>query len=110
MDRGSTVYLACRLTRSGFSSERVFRVPQADGEECVGAAPVHYCWNEAGRRLGDDEPRRGDSMAGIVAGHVLANGGETAKVELPDGQWVEVQPGQLLSLTVERYPHVPVRS
>ena len=110
MERASTIYLTCKLTRSGFSTERVFRSEQADGQECIGAAPVHYCWTLDGEKIGDDVPKRGESILGLVAGHILANGGGTAQVELPDGQLIEVPTAQLVSMSVERYSNVPVRS
>ncbi len=85
-----TVFLPCKLTLSGFSSERVFRITQADDSVYVGAAPVHYCWTEDGKRLGEGEPAHEESLAGLVQGLVIANGGERAKVQIPDGELIQV--------------------
>jgi hypothetical protein len=113
MQRGTTVYVPCRLSRSGFSSERVFRVTQADTQEYVGAAPVFYCWTSDGRRLGPDTPAKNSPIDGLVEGYVLLNGGDRAKVEFPDGEVAEMMVADLHqegSVKLEPYPDVPVGS
>ncbi len=85
-----TVFLPCKLTLSGFSSERVFRVTQVDDSVYIGAAPVHYCWTEDGKKLGVGEPAPEQPIAGLVQGLVITNGGEQARVQTPDGELVRV--------------------
>lgn len=108
MERGNLVHLECELGRGGFDSERVYRIKRSGAPELVGLAPVHYCWTASGDRLPDGVPQRKTTINGLVAGRVMANGGNIAKVELPDGQMITVVASSVCKRPVEPYPHVPV--
>ena len=112
--RGETVLVTCQLTRSGFSSERIFRIDQADQAEHIGAAPVHYCWTEEGKRLNENSPAKGKRISGLVQPYVISNGGLKARIETPDGENIEVDTSAVKHpddvQTLEPYYNVPVRS
>jgi hypothetical protein len=107
----SLVALRCRITRGGFSSERVFRVRLAEGEEYVGVAPVDYFLTEAKAPLPADEPpQRGTAITGHVAARVLSNGSdEAALVSVPSGDVLRVNAGELSSYPGGSRAHVPVQ-
>jgi len=109
MDFGDRILLRCRITRGGFSGERVFRVAQADSaEEYIGAAPVDYCFHPDQTPIGPDEPERGHPILGLVAGRVIENGGDLVRVAVPDGETITTGVEQVAS---RRTPdHVPVGS
>ncbi len=102
------VYVACRLTRSAFSGERVFRVTLPDATEHVGVAPIDYCRTGNRDRVGPNVPAKGDRIEGYVLGMVVENGGGTVSVALPDGNTISVAADQVLPAGDVR--HVPVRS
>ena len=108
MDNHRKVYVACRLSRSAFSGERVFRVTCSDGSEHVGVAPVHYCRTSDGNPIGPNAPAKGERIAGFVQGLSVENGGDEMAVALPDGNTVKVTLDQLRS--AEDVHHVPVGS
>jgi hypothetical protein len=97
MQGDRSVYLACRLSRSGFSGERVFRVCCHDGSEHVGVAPTHYCHTIAGEPLGRDLPPKGARIEGLIEGILVDRGSKRITVALPDGDTIQVDPDQLRS-------------
>jgi hypothetical protein len=106
----TTVLLACRLSRSGFSGERVFRVTLAGGSgEHVGVAPVDYCKTPDGEPIGDDQPAQKNSE-GLVEGLLIENGGDTAHIATPDGETITVDVGQIRFQVSEGAKYVPIRS
>jgi hypothetical protein len=108
MQGDRSVYLACRLSRSGFSGERVFRVACQDGSEHVGVAPTHYWLTSAGEPLGPDLPPKGERIQGLIEGILVDHGSKRITVALPDGDTIQVNPDQLRS--PEGVAHVPVGS
>jgi hypothetical protein len=90
MRNGQMVLLACRVSPGGFSGERVFRIPLADGAIHIGTAPVEYCFSESREPIGKGEPKPGQAINGYVEGRIIANGGANAEVEMPDGEIVVV--------------------
>jgi hypothetical protein len=107
MDNRRTVYVACWLSRSAFSGERVFRATCSDGSEHVGVAPTHYCSTSDGHPVGADAPPKGKRIKGFVKGVSVENGGVEVAVALPDGNTIWVSRDQLES---EGVRHVPVGS
>jgi hypothetical protein len=89
------VNVRCRLSRSGFSGERVFRVACFDGTEHVGVAPTHYCLTGKGKPIGPDVPQKGKPIDGWVEGLLVVDDGERLAVALPDGDTIKVQPDQV---------------
>src|SRR5581483_7662875 len=83
------IALPCKLTRGGFSGERVFEVLLADGTSYLGVAPRQFCWNDRGQLVAENEPTAGAS--GMVAARVVdqTDDGQVF-VEVPDGVVVVV--------------------
>jgi hypothetical protein len=101
----------CRVSRGGFSSERVFRVRLANGAEHVGAAPVDYFLTEQGERLSPDEPgQRGTQVAGWLVGRLVREEpGGNALVSVPSGE-VLLLPGEAIrNGAAEGHARVPVQ-
>jgi hypothetical protein len=96
MQPNSSVLVACRLSRSGFSGERVYRVTLADGKtEHVGVAPVHYCRTAKREPIGRDQPSSGNQIDGLIEGLLVENGGDEADVAMPDGETIRVNVDQI---------------
>jgi myosin-like protein len=95
MRNDRTVFSACRLSRSGFSGERVFRVIRFDGSEHVGVAPTHYCRNKSLKPLGPDAPPKGHPIEGWIEGILIDDDGEKMTVALPDGNTIKVKRDQV---------------
>src|ERR1700733_902572 len=96
MYHGQTVLVACALSEGAFSAERVFRLTLADGKTTYsGVAPLHYCLTSGKKPLKQDQPAPGQSIEGYVEAFLVANGGEQAMVELPDGEAVRVNVSQV---------------
>jgi len=90
MNRGQTVLLACQISPSSFSGERVFRINLANNTEYVGVAPVDYCRRQDQSAIGSNQPPQGKRISGFVEGRVVENGGREARVALPDGEAITV--------------------
>ena len=111
MNGGRTVLLACKISPSSFSGERVFRISLARDEEYIGVAPVGYCRRHDQATVGPNEPAKGTRINGFVESRLLDNGGGEAKVALPDGEVITV-PVDRISFVGEpkEMTYVPVRS
>ena len=83
-----TKALRGKIWQAAFSGERVFEIALADGRTYRGVAPVHYCWDDAGRPLGLEEPK--DKIRGRIACRVLGRIDEVPVVSIPDGEVVPV--------------------
>jgi hypothetical protein len=90
MNRDQTVLLACQISPSSFSGERVFRITLADSTEYVGVAPVDYFRRQDQSAVGSNEPPKGKRFSGFVEGRLIENGSRQAKVALPDGEAITV--------------------
>ncbi len=107
----------CRISRSGFPSERVFRVTQADGTEHIGAAPANYFFGADGSRLLADQPaQRLVQIPGFVAARVLNRTDDgTLLLSVPSGEVLWVQPSEVVDhpnnvSRMREGAHVPVQS
>lgn len=111
MDSGQTVLVSCTLEPGAFSGERTFRLHLADGYTAYsGAAPARYCFDAEVKPLERDTPPKGTEIAGFVEAYWVSNGGDKARVELPNGDAVEL-PVSLIRYQGERenavkYVHV----
>lgn len=74
--------MVCKLYPSAFSGEVVFQVNTTMGQNYEGVAPKHY--------VQPDAVTAKDGTEGRVKVHVLSNGGEEARVSVPDGQVLTV--------------------
>jgi hypothetical protein len=72
----------CKLYSSAFSGEVVFHVDTTDEESYEGVAPKHY--------VKTSSPPTRDGIDGQVKVRVLRNGGNEARVSMPDGQVLTV--------------------
>jgi hypothetical protein len=108
---GTLVAVNCAISRGGFSSERVFRITLADGEEHVGAAPVQYFFDETATRLSPDKPLRGETLLGLVTGRVVdTEGQDVYLVSVPSGEVLRVNSNIVVEHPKERRAHVSVQS
>jgi hypothetical protein len=75
--------MECKLYPSAFSGEVVFQVNTNQGQSYEGVAPKHYVVNTSTQltKAGVD---------GQVKVRVLKNGGNEARVSVPDGQILTV--------------------
>ncbi len=110
LNSGTLVAVRCRISRGGFSSERVFRVTVAGGVEHVGAAPVEYFFDEQQRRLPPDQPPRGVTLQGFVAARVVEQTNGTILVSVPSGEVLRVGTGEIIEHPKGSRAHVPVES
>lgn len=99
--------LHCKISRGGFSDERVFTLPSGYS----GVASLQYVWHEDGRPLEEGEPPVGQIVDGQVAVRVLevAEGGQTL-VSLPDGGTAEVPADMLIDRPSRVGEHVSLGS
>ncbi|HUT57352.1 MAG TPA: hypothetical protein VNA25_05705 [Phycisphaerae bacterium] len=73
--------LQCALYPSAFSGEIVFKLQTAQGEAYEGVAPKHYANPSAVMEAG---------TGGTVQVRVIGNGGNQARVAMPDGEVIDV--------------------
>jgi hypothetical protein len=107
MAENHLVAVHCKLRKSAFADERVFRVTLANGEEYRGVAPRYFCWNAQGQLIGDDEPAQ--ESDGLLAARIAYTlGGDQVAVEVPDGEILAVRRASVTARPTEIRPHVPV--
>lgn len=75
-------HIDCKLYPSAFSGELVFQVDTTVEGSCEGIAPKHYVETLT--------PPTKDGVDGQVRVRVISNGGEEARVSMPDGQVLTV--------------------
>ena len=92
---GKPVIVECRISRSAFSGERVFRATLADGKEHLGAASLIYFSKSDGTPLGPDEPPPDRQMKGRIVGRIIKEFDNTVFVSLPDGELAELKRSQV---------------
>lgn len=85
MTSDDLIALKCQLSRTGFSHERGFRVPHADGGEYAGAAPVEYCFTRDGQPLEPNQPSVRQRLGGLIAARRLRDEDHGVLVHVPDG-------------------------
>ena len=84
------IRVVCRLQKSTYDEERIFRIEVQEGSEYVGIAPTEYCHDAHGADLGADVPESGQIVEGMVDARLVRNGGHTAWVSLPSGETILV--------------------
>ncbi len=109
------VALRCRISRSGFSSERVFRVTLASGAEYIGAAPADYFFAEDQHPLPANQPaQRLVRVPGFLTARVLERKSDGALLlSVPSGEVLLVRPDEVFAYPAngslaETGAHVPV--
>jgi len=111
MANSESLALPCKITRSGFSNERVFRIEVADGSIYVGACPRQYCFTGTGQPLKENQPaEKGKIIEGLVlASRVREEGDGIILVSVPDGAVLPVKTAQIQKAPREVAPNVPVQ-
>lgn len=66
MYHGQLVCVKCRISRSAFSQERIFRLKVAFGVEHTGIASVHHLRDNEGNPINDGIPEKGVEVSGYV--------------------------------------------
>jgi len=74
--------IACRISRGGFSGERIIEVSAANYK---GLAPTQLCWNVNREPLSPDEPDENEAIEGFVAAHLMNREGNRVLISVPDG-------------------------
>lgn len=102
--------LPCKISRGGFSDERVFSII-LDSLNYAGVASRRYFWTSDQEALPEGEPPIGQEIVGIVAAHVIETRPDgTALVSVPDGEVITVPVRSLLDRPCKAEAHVPVGS
>lgn len=88
--------IACKISRGGFSDERVFSF-EVDGEQYSGVASRLHMWTAQGAPLEEGEPPIGQTIDGLVATRILKRVDQTDRVlvSVPDGGVLEMPLQQL---------------
>ena len=117
MHPGPLVALRCRISRSGFSDERVYRATLANGTEHIGAAPADYFFTEDQRPLPADVPaERLVRVPGFVAARIIERDPDGALLlSVPLADVLLVRPAEVIAYPAngslaEKGAHVPVQS
>lgn len=100
----------CRISRGGFSDERVFLLSLPEGEYS-GVASHRYLWNSDGSPLKEGEPPHGEVIEGSIAVRVVEvfdSGG--VLVSLPDGEVIQMPVTALIDRPTAVGQHVPIGS
>jgi hypothetical protein len=101
------IFLTCQLSQGSFSGEVVFEVETLDVGQYVGVAPKRDCVKPNNNPFAEGELPASGTVEGKVATRLIANGGEVARVALPDGEAVQVSIA-LISERESEIAHVPV--
>lgn len=105
MSRDVTV--ACKISRSAFSGERIFHLTLPGRIEHVGAASVDYFRKKNGKPLDASEPGAGQKLDGKIVARVVEWRDDQVVASLPDGDVVTLSANQV---TPETLLHVPLES
>jgi len=98
--------LECKLGPGAFSGQRTFEVTLADKTIHVGLAPRIYCWTRDGKH--QPEVQNGETLEGLIAARVLKMTNGHTRVEIPDGEVVEVATNALKDLPKGDWDDVPL--
>ena len=102
--------LPCKIELGAFSSERVFRITLANGQEYQSLAPYLHFWNNENERLTKNQPAAGETMEGLIAALLIGKENGDLVVEIPDGEVVIVAKKIALRRPQEVDTNVPVGS
>jgi hypothetical protein len=104
------IALFCTISRGGFTDEQVFRVETAEGDTYVGACSRRYCYTKDKRILKDEQPKRGESIEGLVLARLIREAEEGMLVTVPDGAVLLVTEDRISEVPKDVSPDVPVQS
>jgi hypothetical protein len=102
--RDSIHLIACMIERGGFTSERIFRLRLANGDELAGSAFVDHVLDENRRPLDNETSEYGQPMPGFVKCRMIREQDGGVLVEVPSADVIPVSAEQrrILSLLVRR--------
>ena len=110
MSHERLIAIPCKISGGIVSDERGFEITLSNGESHSGVAPVHYFWNEAGARLGHEEPNGSEEIQGKIAARILSQGSHDILVSIPDGSVVKVDTQSFSKRPTEVRIHVSLGS
>jgi hypothetical protein len=110
MSQRDLVALSCKISRSGFPNEAIFRVQVANGDTYVGAAPREYFYKSDEKPLQEDEPGEGKKIEGKILAREIGKVDGDFLVSVPDGGVLQVKTGQVTRLPKEFSSDVFVQS
>jgi hypothetical protein len=93
------------LSQGAFSGEMVFTKETVNQGPYVGIAPRRDCRKENGQPIAENELNQKQEIGGKLVTRLIANGGEIARIALPDGEAVTV-PVTLISEREPEFSHV----
>ena len=82
----------CKISRSGFSSERVFEIVGEDSS-IKGVCNKQYCLDAYRDLISDDVPPVGVSIDGFVVVRVLSEEAGVVTISLPSGDVIMISGG-----------------
>ncbi|MBW3541282.1 MAG: hypothetical protein KY476_13525 [Planctomycetes bacterium] len=86
--------IPCTIERGGFSSERTFELPHAQGK-LVGMAFVEHLFDENRQPLADENPSYGEQIRGFVKCRVIERFDSRVLVEVPSTDVINVPQDEL---------------
>jgi hypothetical protein len=111
MPQSEFVAVKCKLSKGIFSTERAFEITLANGEVYSGPAPIHFCWNAAGKLLVRGEAEKEEIDGWVAARPLKAPLPEgQVGVKVPDGTSVAVRKSQVHSPWTDILPPTPTSS
>lgn len=87
--------IPCKISRGGFSGERVFEIAIGETNHSGVGSRLHM-WKLNGDMIEEGEPPLGEKMDGIVAARVLSVEEGVATVSIPDGEVITILAEELL--------------
>jgi hypothetical protein len=111
-------YLQCTLFRSAFSRERMFRISLPKNASLGGVAPLHYCFDRNGKRIGKDDLAPNREIIEFIHVEILdCCNVDNFSIELRDNKRITVEhsinanlsPSQLTMYLSDRHLHWAIR-
>ncbi len=106
--RKKLVAVECKVSRGGFSGERIVYITEVSGNERRALAPVAYCFDENMQPFNPDEPPAGKLVSGFVFAILLGSEPTALVISTPDGDRFVVPNSQVRPVAPELSEHVPV--
>ena len=89
--------IPCRISRSGFSNERVFEIV-GESSSIRGVSSRNYCLDANGEEIGHDVPPLGEFLDGYIVARIIEEDGIEVTVSLPSGDVVAFSADNVLAL------------
>jgi hypothetical protein len=89
------IYVNCTLFRGSFSGEMLFSILTIDQGEYVGVAPRRDTLTRENETIRENSTIPENGIAGKLAARLIGNGGDIARVALPDGEAINVSVNEI---------------